>query len=179
MRVFVVACSLNGDSRSALLAESASAALRTQGAEVDYVDLRQHPLPMCDGGATYSEPPVIDLQQRGELADAVLLAVPIYNYNVNAAVKNLVEFVGRSWAGKPVGFCCSAGGRGSFMSVMPLANSLMLDFRCLIVPRFVYAISEDFSDDQPNETIRQRIEALCGQLTQLALALATVTTLVR
>ena len=32
------------------------------------------------------------------------------------------------------------------MAIMPLANSLMLDFRCLIVPRFVYATKAAFSD---------------------------------
>jgi FMN reductase len=33
----------------------------------------------------------------------------------------------------------------SFMSVMSLANSLMLDFRSVIVPRFVYATGEAFA----------------------------------
>jgi FMN reductase len=31
------------------------------------------------------------------------------------------------------------------MSIMGLANSLMLDFRCLIIPRFVYAKGDDFA----------------------------------
>jgi FMN reductase len=37
---------------------------------------------------------------------------------------------------KVVGFLCAAGGKSSYMSVMRLANSLMLDFRCLIIPHF-------------------------------------------
>jgi hypothetical protein len=32
------------------------------------------------------------------------------------------------------------------MSIMSLANSLMLDFRSVIVPRFVYATGEAFVD---------------------------------
>jgi FMN reductase len=32
------------------------------------------------------------------------------------------------------------------MSIMPLANSLMLDFRNVIVPRFVYATGDAFVD---------------------------------
>ena len=47
---------------------------------------------------------------------------------------------GRAFTGKPVGFVCAAGGRSSYMAVLGLANSLMLDFRCLIVPRFVASV---------------------------------------
>ena len=78
---------------------------------------------------------------------------------------------GRAWTGKVVGFLCAAGGRGSYMSVMSLANSLMLDFRCLIVPRFVYATGEDFNDDgTPNETIARRTDELCETSSALSVA---------
>jgi FMN reductase len=80
-----------------------------------------------------------------EEAGALLVATPIYNYDANAAVKNLVELTGGAWADKPVGFLCAAGGMGSYMSIMALANSLMLDFRSIIVPRFVYATEEAFA----------------------------------
>ena len=45
-------------------------------------------------------------------ARCVLLAAPVYNYDVNAAAKNLVELTGRAWEGKVVGLLLSAGGRG-------------------------------------------------------------------
>ncbi|MES1168133.1 MAG: NAD(P)H-dependent oxidoreductase, partial [Oleiharenicola lentus] len=71
---------------------------------------------------------------------------PIYNYDGNAALKNLIELTGRAWENKVVGFLCAAGGVASYMSIMPLANSLMLDFRCVVVPRFVYATDAAFAD---------------------------------
>ena len=47
------------------------------------------------------------------------------------------------------------------MSIMGLANSLMLDFRCLIIPRFVYAKGEDFgSKKEPTAELAKRIHAL-------------------
>jgi FMN reductase len=47
------------------------------------------------------------------------------------------------------------------MSIMGLANSLMLDFRCLIIPRFVYAKSEDFTaQKEPTPDLVARIQAL-------------------
>jgi hypothetical protein len=44
--------------------------------------------------------------------------------------------------------------------VMSMANSLMLDFRCLIIPRFVYATRNDFDDQAPAEDIKGRVAML-------------------
>jgi hypothetical protein len=44
---------------------------------------------------------------------------------------------------------------------MGLANSLMLDFRCLIIPRFVYAKGEDFTaKKEPTADLSARIVEL-------------------
>jgi NAD(P)H-dependent FMN reductase len=105
-------------------------------------------------------------------ADAVVMAVPIYNYDVNAAAKNMVEHVSKAFEGKLIAFLCAAGGQGSYMSIMSLANSLMLDFRCLIVPRFVYALWNDFSDNKiASEKLTTRIKQLCEEVVRLAGAL--------
>ena len=49
------------------------------------------------------------------------------------------------------------------MSIMGLANSLMLDFRCLIIPRFVYATSEDFKGDRvPRAELTKRLQQLAA-----------------
>ena len=59
----------------------------------------------------------------------------------------MIELTGSAWEDKIVGFLCAAGGMGSYMSVMAYANSLMLDFRCVIIPRFVFATGEGFDGD--------------------------------
>jgi hypothetical protein len=48
----------------------------------------------------------------------------------------------------------------------------MLDFRCLIVPRFVYATGKDFDGDAlSSETIRERLGQLCQETVRIARAL--------
>jgi len=127
----------------------------------EILDLRNYPLPICDGDSAYSDPNVEKLSDKIKMAELILLAVPIYNYSFSAAAKNLVELTGRSWNNKTVGFLCAAGGKSSYMSVIGLANSLMFDFRCLINPRFVYADGSSFKDDEIYDTeINNRIEAL-------------------
>ena len=169
--ILVISCSLNPDSSSFILATRSAEVFRDDGAETRLVDLRQHPMPMCDG-QTCTNSSVIELTRLIESADAIILAVPIYNFDANAAAKNLVEHTGSVWEGKIVGFLAAAGGHSSYTSIMPLANSLMLDFRCLIVPRFVYAVGHDFADGQiSSEKISMRLKQLAAELMRLARAL--------
>jgi NAD(P)H-dependent FMN reductase len=171
MKILVVSCSLNPDSNSFVLAQHAVTELRAAGAAVDFVDLREHTMPLCDG-QTCTNRSVEELAGRVEAADAVVLAVPIYNFDANAAAKNLVEHTGSAWEGKLVAFLAAAGGHSSYMSIMPLANSLMLDFRCWIVPRFVYAIGGDFADGRVTSAkIAGRIGQLAHETLRLARAL--------
>ena len=49
-----------------------------------------------------------------------------------------------------------------------MINSLMLHNRCLIIPRFVYANSEDFfKDGTIDDTILNRIEELVDEAIKL------------
>ena len=79
---------------------------------------------------------------------------------------------GPSWIEKVVGFIGTAGGERSYMAIMGLANSLMLDFRSIIVPRYVYASRESFSGGSPNEEIAGRLDALAADLNRFATALS-------
>jgi NAD(P)H-dependent FMN reductase len=144
--ILVVSSSLRADSNSRVLAREAQRVLEQDRRAVVPLDLRDHPLPLCDGGPSYEFPGVAVVARLVERADAILVATPIYNYDANAAVKNLIKLTGEGWNDKPVGFLCAAGGMGSYMSIMALANCLMLDFRSVIVPRFVYATGESFAD---------------------------------
>jgi FMN reductase len=51
---------------------------------------------------------------------------------------------------------------------MGIANSLMLDFRSLVIPRFVYADGSSFSEDSVHDSaIKSRIEELVAAAVRL------------
>ena len=84
-----------------------------------------------------------------------------------------MEVTGKAWTDKVVGFLCAAGGNGSYMGCLGLANSLMLDFRTLILPRFVYATGDSFAGDKISDTeVENRIVSLVEQL--MAVSQATM-----
>ena len=175
MSYLIVACSLNPESRSLVLGRQAEKLLLAVDADVDFMNLRENPLPFCDGDSVYAQPEVISAAERVQKADGILLSVPIYNYDANAAAKNLIELTGKSWEDKVVGFLCAAGGHSSYMSIMSLANSLMLDFRCIVLPRFVYATGESFEGENLTDPeIEKRIQELTTQLIKVTLALKTI-----
>ncbi len=172
MQYLVISCSLNLDSKSRIMAKSALESLESKNATVELIDLATLNLPLCDGGAVYGEPIVQELAAKVEAADGILIAAPIYNYDVNAAAKNLIELTGRAWTEKVTGFLCAAGGQGSYMSVMSIANSLMLDFRTVVIPRFVYATGDLFQGDEiSDEDLDERIDQMAGELLRFTSAL--------
>lgn len=170
--ILVISSSLNPDSRSRVMARAAVARLAELNEAATLFDLSETMLPLCDGATAYADPNVQSLGQLIEAADGILVASPVYNFDVNAAIKNAVELTGRAWTGKVVGLMLAAGGHGSYMSAMGLANSLMLDFRCLIVPRFVYATGECFVGEAIADVeLQDRVEMLIQDTVSLARAL--------
>jgi FMN reductase len=172
MRYLVLSCSLNPKSRSRILARMAHAHLAKRPGGAEFLDLQDYALPISDGGACYGHDDVAKVAQKIEQASGIVVAAAIYNYDVNSAAKNLLELTGDAWEGKVVGFICAAGGHGSYMSIMPFANSLMLDYRCLIVPRFVYAAPSHIDESTfGDKALNKRIEELAVEMQRVTEAL--------
>lgn len=171
----VLSCSLRPGSRSRRLAVAAESALRARSVTCELVDLREWDLPFCDGHDCYNHPAVSAMSEKVASAPAILIASPVYNYDLNAAAKNVVELTGQAWLEKPVGLLCAGGGHASYMAPIGLANSLMFDFRCHIVPRYVYATKDDFTPSgELADGVRRRVDQLARAAADLAAALAWI-----
>jgi NAD(P)H-dependent FMN reductase len=172
VKLLVVSTSGNPDSNSRRMARRAFKHLEKAKAECTWLDISELGLPLCDADACYTQPAAQKVSKAIKAADGILLATPVYNYDVSAAAKNLVELTGNAWEEKVVGFLCAAGGMSSYMSVMAFANSLMLDFRSVIIPRFVYATGRAFDGDDLKDTeVGERIDELADELIRFTKAL--------
>jgi len=164
----VVSTSGNPDSNSRRMGQTAFDWLKRAKVNCEWLDISKLDLPMCDADACYNHPAAKSITTAIERADGIIVATPVYNYDVSAAAKNMVELTGGAWEDKVVAFLCAAGGMGSYMSVMSFANSLMLDFRCLIIPRFVYATGDSFNGDKLTDTkIAKRIGQVASELVRV------------
>ena len=164
-QVTIIATSLSEGSKSQVLARGLEKRLLDAGVGCVFFDLRETPLPICGGAESWQDANVAKIAEAVGGSSHVVFAVPVYNYYVNAAAKNVVELVGQALTHKVISFICSAGGAHSYMSVMSFANHLMLDFRCVIVPRFLYVQGSDWSEDgQSNEAIDGRMDQLVSDM---------------
>ena len=162
----IVSCSLNKNSKSKILANYARTLYNE---EIKFLDLQTMDLPFCDGDKCYEDPTVKELSRLVKESKSIIIASPIYMYDLNAAAKNFMELTGRAWTKKIVGFICAAGGKGSYMSVTSYMNSLMLDFRCIVIPRFVYTDGSGFDENYNiKSNIKERIKELVDQTTLLS-----------
>lgn len=168
----VISTSGNPESNSRIMARVALEHLQKLKVDCEWLDISKLDLPLCDADKCYANPGTQQVGKAIKAADGIILATPVYNYDVAATAKNLLELTGSSWEEKVVGFLCAAGGASSYMSVMSFANSLMLDFRAVIIPRFVYATGDSFEGDKlTDKTVAQRVEQVADELVRFTKAL--------
>ncbi|MEO7723313.1 MAG: NADPH-dependent FMN reductase [Chthoniobacterales bacterium] len=171
-KYLVVSSSGNPSSNSRKMGRIAFHCLQAMKTDCTWLDLAELGLPLCDADACYAHPSAKKLSTEVAAADGVIVAAPVYNYDVSASAKNMIELTGSAWEDKIVCFLCAAGGMSSYMSVMAYANSLMLDFRCVVIPRFVFATGDAFDEEKvTDEKIAQRIVQVAAELVRFTSAL--------
>ena len=168
VNILIVSTSLNPQSRSRVLGQYAFALLKEKNLPVEMIDLRDlDDIPHAGSPTSWNAHLGLDsLKAKMQAATHLLLAVPVYNFAGSAAAKNMIELMGeKELGGKTVGFLCAAGGPRGYMGILTLANSLMLDFRCWIVPRFVYATGEDVKEGEVvSKDIQHRIDQVTTEM---------------
>jgi NAD(P)H-dependent FMN reductase len=171
MHILIISSSLRALSRSKLLAQRAHDYLSEKEISSELLDLSEYDLPLCDGETYLRNPVVKAINEKVLKASAIIIALPIYNFAAAASAKNFIELTGESFREKVVGFIAAASGSHSYMGVLPLVNSLQLDFRCLIVPKYVFA---DLTDIAHNGTLMtSEIEERLKELAITTFYLAT------
>ncbi|MEW6755033.1 MAG: NAD(P)H-dependent oxidoreductase [Candidatus Latescibacterota bacterium] len=168
-RIAIVSTSLSPRSRSRILCQHAVGYARRQRLDAALLDLRDHRvLPYGEEDSRGLETISTELGA----AAGIIIGFPLYNFNMNATLKALLERCGSCFEEKVVGIMSAAGGRSSYMGVMSIVQSLILDYRSWIVPRYVYATGEDFADGEiVSEEVCQRVEELVEATRRAACAL--------
>ena len=174
MSIIIINANLSAESSTQSLSEIVYTEIKKEDAGSSLISLHELPIPVCDGRESFGNENVKKLTDLMAKATGIVLASPIYNYTINSALKSLIEHCGSAFSNKTVGFICTAGGEKSYMSLMPTINSLMLDFRCIILPRFLYVISSNFNSDKSITD-----PDICNRITQFAKEMNHLTSCIR
>src|SRR5438309_8122790 len=130
----VISTSGNPDSNSRRMGRTAFQHLQKKKVDCDWIDIREMDLPLCDADKCYGMPGSKKLSAAIEAADGILIAAPVYNYDVAPATKTMIAVTGSAWENKSVGFPCAAGRHAGSMSGMTSANRLIPACSCVRTP---------------------------------------------
>jgi len=125
--------------------------------------------------------PVADFKQAIAGADALIFAVPEYNYSIPGVLKNAIDWASRpygdsAWSGKPAAIMGASVGAGATMRAQYHLRQIFvyLDIHALNQPEVMignassrFDASGNLTDDGTRERIRKLIEALVAWTRQL------------
>jgi NAD(P)H-dependent FMN reductase len=182
MHALVISSSLDVSSRSEKLARIYADLLSTSGVEVQFVTLKDYPLPKFDNGSVMlTDPSYRALHDASLKADAIVLASPIYNWGCSAELKRFVEVVGTNppretvrnpFFDKLITFVNAAGLPQSYMAFSSMAISMMLDFKCIINPYTVYVDNSAWTGEALSEKAMTRMQKSAQVMAELMQCLA-------
>jgi len=142
MRIVTLPGSLRKGSYNRRLLGLAIAELEKLGAEIEAVDLCDHPLPLYDGDLE-DDKGVPDeawtLKSKIAASHGIVIACPEYNAGVPGVFKNVIDWTSRGgsnpWAGKVVGLMGASAGLWGTTRMMPHLRDIMTMLGCLIIPQ--------------------------------------------
>lgn len=141
--------------------------LEKRGHDAPIVDLSHDNIEAFDNSRVFDTPRFLQLHDLISDADGIVLASPIYNWGIGSSARNLIEATGSTgengqisaWFDKVVTFACSAGLPHSYMGYTQLANSMVLDFKCIVNPYVLYATARDWlATDRLSEQLQARLD---------------------
>jgi chromate reductase len=138
-----------------------------------------HDMPLYDGDLEVSAYPAVAtrLKERVRRADALLFALPEYNYSIPGVLKNLIDWGSRpygqsAWHGKPTAIMSAGGGLGAARSQYHFREvAFALEMRVVHRPEiFVANAASKFDKDlnRTDQVARDLIAKLVVALRDLA-----------
>lgn len=181
--IIALAGSLKEKSFNKQLVKIAADGALEQGAEIQYVDLADFPIPLFSEDLEAEETPaaVNDLKHLFAQSDGILLASPEYNGSIPGVLKNAIDWlsrpskdaeIGSAFQGKVAGIMAtSPGGLGGLRGLSHVRDVLynlgtVVNPNQIAVPSSYQAFNEE--GDLVEEKMKQRVRSLGAQVAKMA-----------
>jgi azobenzene reductase len=184
MKILCVQGSLGRPSHTATMAALVARLLERQGAEVDFVDLRDLPLPTPDpryhhAPLDHPDPVVRRIAEQADRADAFVLATPVYHNSYSGVLKCFLDHLDiPHFADKPVALCGNSGRTGSVQPVDHL-RIVVRGLHGVAIPYQIVSRNGDYTVegdrvDVTSADLTRRLGLMTDQLVKYAVALGTM-----
>lgn len=143
-----------------LLAKKLTAA----GAQVDFLDLAESPLPLFNPETAYGRADYPALKKRMEDADVLLLGTPDYHGGMSSALKNFLDHFWTEYAGKLIASVVASYDKGLTVTDQ-IRTSARQCYAWSLPYAVTYADKADVKDGEVvSEAFAQRLEMLVRDL---------------
>lgn len=150
--------------------------------EVEVLDLAEIDLPLLDEAKhpamhDYAQPHTLAWSEAVSRGDAVVFVMPEYNWGVNPALKNAVDYLNREWSYKAMA-TVSYGGVSAGLRAATALKSNVLPLRMIpIMEAISIPFAHSFVVDGefvPNEVLRDSVGPLLAELRKMTDATAVL-----
>lgn len=170
--ILLVSFSLNPKSKSFKAMKKAYDYLKCKHEEVILVDIKNYPLAYYDGTEkVFEQQKVKELFSVFNSVEKVIIASPVYNYDVNAVLKNFIDLLSvirnknKNYKKQVIGIIGAMGSEKSFTCLLPTLSNLQFSLGFYLIPKIVMCVPKDFNEnDEVESSLEARIQELCNSL---------------
>jgi NAD(P)H-dependent FMN reductase len=156
MKTLILSSSLSKESKSFLLCKAVKKRLSANGINCKLVDARKLTIEAVHKKKTKD---MLNLSKLIKETDNIIIGMGVHCYSINDNLKILLDNCFDGAIGKFFGILCAAGGEKSYLSTMHLTQICMNEWRMIQLPRIVYAIGTDFTNNKiTSKQVIKRIE---------------------
>jgi len=163
MEYVILSCSLNQNSFGCEIGRY----IQKKYKNFELINISECDFGLCDGfdGVAFQNPKLLELQKTLEKALGVIIISPIYNFDVSATCKNLMDLLSKPYknilSGKSlyhktisfIGTCCLSN---SYMAPLNLLANTMLAHEAFIFPKYTL-VTKDTSKAKYQKCIDKMI----------------------
>lgn len=167
-RILGVVGSLKAQSVSRFAVRHVLDAAKRLDAEVDFIDLKTHPLPIFDPDHRQS-PQLEKILKQVNWANAYVLGTPDYHGGMSGAMKNFLDYFWKEFAGKLFGYVCASHEKG--LTVMDQMRTTVRQCYGWSLPYGVSLLDDDVdlkSQKITNDRVAARLNFLARDLATYA-----------
>jgi FMN reductase len=176
--ILLLSFSLNPKSKSFKAVEKAYSYLKFKQKEVILINIKDYPLAYYDGTEEiFEQQKLKKLFNIFNNVEKVIIASPVYNYDVNAVLKNFLDLLSvirnknRIYKKQVIGIIGAMGSEKSFTCLLPTLSNLQFSLGFYLIPKIVMCIPKDFNENNEVESgLESRIQELCNSLLDYIIA---------
>lgn len=158
MRIALISSSLSPNSRSRHMLSDMKTLLEKNGANTDWLDLRDTKMEFCDARKTSYGEDIEAAKSIMDNADGIIFAYGVYCYSIPGVLKNFIDISCEAMS-KPFGQVIASGGNNAFLSHEHLSQILVNEVHAPAYPHVIFASYPEYPGGEiTNEKLKERMK---------------------